>query len=196
MGGHPRAKQLAGPIHKWAAEHVNPKHLVQDARVAKVGLVTDQHISVLLGMPEAPSQAFASAAAAAVSAFRLSFGPIKCFPPETKVLPDGSMHTYCVMYVEVLQHADNPGLTRLQHLLGRMCMPASEPPLPWHHHIYNPHATIGFLDLDAAPEAAAHYTGLAFLDGDARSMLVDRVVFQKFQDKAFAPITAALRTRD
>ena len=143
---------------------------ITDEAVCRNCNTVQPHVTVLLGLPEAPPEDWV-AHMAAVEPFDMKLGPLQLFPAET-VMVDGVAHSYQVLSVEVEETRE---LLELQRRAGERYG------VSWHHPKFRAHITVAFVRAGQADHLVGRRVpGLG-------SVHVDRVTLRKFQDTAVAP---------
>jgi 2'-5' RNA ligase len=183
---------LEASIRQWITSTFgstdSPSDRITDIKVCKNALNVDPHITVLLGLPEKPDHKLIEILSSEVKQFPISFGMLKVFDPETKIV-DGISHTYQVLHIEVIVTAE---LLALQKRIGDYYGGIS-----WHWPDYHPHITVTFIRGDSAHKYVGQSitsasSSTSSTSSTASAHVVDKVVLRKFQDKAVEPIIVEL----
>lgn len=171
-------------ISKWALENIDRNDIEYDKRVCKGGLVTEQSINILLGLPSEPTEEVLDILKR-MPKLKLRIGETQCFEEESVRTDDGVLHRYRVLSVKISESSQQE-LTRMQRTLGILYGGVNSP-ITWHFPVYRPHLTIGFIKSDACSK----YIGKQILPV-SYELEVDTIRIKKFQDKTFEPITVHL----
>ena len=169
-------------IQKWAAR-IDADDIENDKRVCKGGIVREQGINILLGLPCAPTDDLVKILQR-VPAFNLKLGMTQCFEEET-VTVENIVHKYRVLNVQILE-SENKELTDLQKLIGTLYGGVLNP-IVWHHPKYQAHLTIGFIKSGTEGKFVGQNV-LSNMD----TVQVSEIKIKKFQDKSFKPVTIKL----
>ncbi len=171
-------------INEWSKVNITDiNHIWQsvDSKVVKGGIVTgDRDINILLLIQNIPSIGLIRYLSEHTKRFDMRFGQIKCFPREYDI---NTKQAYHVLYVEV----EAPYLIELQQIIGTVTVPEGFPPLRWHHEIYNPHITLGFIKA----EFIELYLNKSFSIDKVCN--IDSFIIKKYQDKSFTPINVQMK---
>ena len=142
-------------IVAWCAANIPTAYLAEPSKGCKGGCETTHHLNLLMGIPAAPSSEFVRILGSVVDEFMLEFGALDTF--------EGAAGDADVYRVLILRLADPAALARLQQLVARMCVAYDQPPLAWHHPVYNPHITVAWIK----SAAAGRYVGRRVFGPDA-----------------------------
>jgi predicted phosphodiesterase len=148
-----------------------PEDWLEDPDVSKKPRESDPHISILLGLPEPPSEPF-TRVLSNISPIDIEYTSLGVFR-NSKVFSDGKVHKWDTLYLKCDTN-DSP----LLHLHE---MFSNEYNIKWHFPQYTPHITVGFLKYGTADK---------YLSMNVKSKFTAKnLIIKKFRDKLVAPIS-------
>lgn len=188
--------EILGTISSWIKENLTDDDLASST-LFKNRVQTDPHISVLLGLPRPPDEGLKKLLST-IPPPELSFGSLKAFPLETRVVVNNDkseeVHKYRVLHVEVLE---NKSLLLLQEAIGEYYADTDSAtgvatPVRWHYPKYNPHITVAFVKEGVAERFLD--TNIFPADKSSLTTTPKTVTFKKFRDEKFMPVQIGLAT--
>jgi 2'-5' RNA ligase len=166
-------ENLKNAIVAYAETHVPKQYLLNDPVVRKDPIERDPHVTVFFKVPSrAPSQRL-KAQFARRNPFDLQFGEAKVFEIKDKRFDDGTLHSYDVVYIEVLDN-ERRQLTELHSLIGEDFETKSE-----HGEVYTPHVTVCYQKPGTGKETAEHINTFGYIVCD--SLRFTSVHFKEFR---------------